>query len=148
AICGLEMSDPGVDTRGHALLDAEKLAFHQSLRQRGAVERHERASRARAAVMQRSGDQVLAGAALAADQDVDRAVADAFDELQHSLDLGVVSNNSMAGLPALELAPQLRILLRKVADRLRVLDRNSGLRGQRSQHFFVLGVEPAAPFIA
>src|SRR5262249_56024178 len=52
-----------------AALVPEELALEQCLRDRGAVERDQRLARARAAVVDRLGDELLAGAALAGDQD-------------------------------------------------------------------------------
>src|SRR5204863_5673599 len=52
-----------------ALLVAEELALEQRLRDGGAVERDERLSGARAPIVDRLRDELLAGAALAGDED-------------------------------------------------------------------------------
>ena len=51
-----------------ALLVAEELAFEQRLGERGAVDGHEGAAGARAAAVEGAGDELLARAALAAQQ--------------------------------------------------------------------------------
>ena len=48
---------------------AEQLGFEQRLGQRRAVDRHERRRRARALIVDHPDDELLAGAALAVDQD-------------------------------------------------------------------------------
>ena len=52
-----------------ALLVAEQLALDQLARDRGHVDRDERPGAALAEIVQRAGDQLLAGAALAGDHD-------------------------------------------------------------------------------
>ena len=65
----LELADLLLGRAGErALLVAEQLAFQQRLGQGGAVEADERAVLARAGVVDGPGDQLLADAALAADQ--------------------------------------------------------------------------------
>ena len=70
-----------------AALVAEQFADHELLRQRGAVDRHERVAAARRAVVQRARDQFLARAGLALDQDRGVAGAEARD-LGHDLQKG------------------------------------------------------------
>ena len=66
---GLELADLLVGRPGEgALLVAEQLAFQQRLGDGGAVQADERAFLARAGVVDGAGDQLLAGAAFAADQ--------------------------------------------------------------------------------
>ena len=65
----LEPSDTIAVGPGERTLDvAEQLAFQQALRQGGTVELDERAARAGAGLMDRRGQKLLAGAALAPDQ--------------------------------------------------------------------------------
>src|SRR5690606_23138635 len=54
--------------RERALLEAEQLRLEQRLRDRGAVDRNERLLRARAQVVDRAREELLAGAALAEQQ--------------------------------------------------------------------------------
>src|SRR5262249_20879253 len=74
-----------VRTRERAALMAEQLAFQQALRNRRAVHRHERCAPASRLEMNRAGDEILAGAALA-EQQYGRIVGDdAPDKLIHFL---------------------------------------------------------------
>ena len=68
-----------------AALVAEQLALEQRLGQRGAVQLHERALGARAALVDRGRDQLLAGAALAGDQHAGARRRDLRDGLEHLL---------------------------------------------------------------
>ena len=61
---------------------AEEVGEQQGLRQRGAVDRHERRRGARARAMDPAGDQLLAGAALAEDQDRQVAGREARDPIE------------------------------------------------------------------
>ena len=136
--------DPRLHARGHALLDAEQLAFQQGFRQRGAVQGHERAARARAGVVDGLGDQFLARAALAGDQHIDQAVADALHQADHLLDPLARADDAVGGVLALHLAPQMRVLLRQLilaapqlADQLGGFDGDGGVRCQRRQRILV-----------
>ena len=65
--------------REGALDVSEKVALHQTLGDRRAVQRDERSVAARAGVVDRAGDELLAGAALTADAHVGVAGGDLFD---------------------------------------------------------------------
>ena len=58
---------------------AEELAFHQVGGDRGAIDRDHRPIGARAGAVDRAGDELLAGAAFAADQHAARRLGDAVD---------------------------------------------------------------------
>src|SRR5690606_32031025 len=64
---------------------AEQLAFEQVLGDGGAVDRHER-TRARAVLVQTSGNDLLAGSRLADDQDVDLLARERRDQFARLLD--------------------------------------------------------------
>src|SRR3546814_13217351 len=73
AVGGLEQAGlVGVGTGEAALLVAEEFAFHQLRRDRAAVDRHERPAGARALGVDGAGDELLAGAGLAADRSEER----------------------------------------------------------------------------
>ena len=140
----LKLPHARIHARGDAFFDAEQLAFQQRLRQRRAVQRHERAAGARAGVVDRLGHQFLAGAALAGDQHAHQAVADALHQPHHLLDFLPRADNPMGGVLAFHLAPQVRVLLRQFvlaapqfADQLRGLDGDGGVRGQRAERILV-----------
>ena len=91
-----------------ALLVAEQLAFEQLGRQRGAVHLDERPILARRALVNRARDQLLADAALAADQHRDVAVGHLLDHLRDRLHLGAVApEQERAVLVVAQLAAQL-----------------------------------------
>ena len=75
-----------------AFLVAEQLAFEQRLRDGRAVDCQERLGLAQALVVQRFGDQILAGSVLAFDQDgpgfADGNAADKIQDLAHGLGFG------------------------------------------------------------
>ncbi len=97
--------------------------------------------------MQRLGDQVLAGAALSADEHVHRAVADTLYEPEDVFDLGARADNLVTGELAFHFAPQMRVFLGQLTDRPRGLDGDRNLRGERFQNFLVLGVERTVALI-
>ncbi len=79
----LEQADLVAGRAGErALLVAEQLRLDQLLRQRRAVDLDERALRAAAAHVDRVGDQLLADAVLALDQDVGVALGHRLDQLE------------------------------------------------------------------
>ena len=83
AVGGLELAFAARDGAGEgAALVAEQLALDQLAAERGAVHLDQRLAAARAAVVQRVGHQLLAGAALAADQHGDVGVGDLGDGLE------------------------------------------------------------------
>ena len=70
AVRGLGVAGLGVDRAGvGALVAAEQLALDEGLGERGGVDLDERAGAARAGVVDRAGQEVLAGAALAEQED-------------------------------------------------------------------------------
>ena len=64
---------------------AEQLRLQQRLRHRAAVHRHERTGRSRAGVVDGLGDDLLAGAGLALDQQGGVGGGDALDEVEHGM---------------------------------------------------------------
>src|SRR5262249_42003221 len=76
-----------------AALVAEELAEQQRLDERRAVDLHEGLVAPRRAVVDRVGDELLAGAALAADEHEAVARRDAIDERQHAVDRGAVPDD-------------------------------------------------------
>ena len=64
---------------------AEELGFEQVVRERAAEERHERAVGARAVVVEAAGDELLARAGLALDEDRDVGVEDAVERLEEGV---------------------------------------------------------------
>jgi hypothetical protein len=81
AVGPLEPAELALDGPGEGpLLVAEQLAFEQGLGQGRAVDLDERLVRPQAVVVDRVGDEVLAGAALAADQHGRVAVGDLLDQ--------------------------------------------------------------------
>ena len=105
---------PRIHARRHAFLDTEQLAFQQRLGQRGAVQGDERLARARAVVVQCLGGQFLARTALSRDEHVDRAIPYALHQAHNLLDALPRADNAVGGVPALHLAPQMRVLLRQL----------------------------------
>src|SRR6185369_170489 len=91
-------------TGERAALVAEELRLEQVLRDRRGVDRDERAARARAVLVQRVGDEFLAGPRLAGDEDGDDALAQAPDRTEDVLhrrrlpeDLRHLGGNGVAG---------------------------------------------------
>ena len=76
-----------------AALVPEQLALEERLGQRRAVQAHERTLGARAGQVDRLGDELLAGAALAADQDRGARRPDLRDQREHLLHLRVVGDD-------------------------------------------------------
>jgi hypothetical protein len=84
AVGGFELAFAARDrARERTLLVPEQLALHQLARERGTVHRDERLGATRAPVVQRIGDQLLAGPALAPDQHGHVRVGDPLDGLEH-----------------------------------------------------------------
>ena len=82
AVALLELADPPAVGAGEgALLVAEQLALQQVLGDGGAVDGQERRLGPQAVLVDGAGDQLLAGAALAGDQDGDVLGRDAADRL-------------------------------------------------------------------
>ena len=81
AVRELELAEPRLDARRDAALDAEELALEEALGDGRAVEREEGALAARRARVQKLRRELLAGAALARDEDVDARRGRPGDEL-------------------------------------------------------------------
>src|SRR5207247_10793736 len=75
-----------------ALLVAEQLGLDQRVRERGRIDGHERLVTARALPMNGAGDQLLAGAALAGDDDGGGRPRHLRDETVELLHLGVLAD--------------------------------------------------------
>ena len=73
AVGKLEAARPRLDPGGRTLLDPEELGLEQVARQGGAVERHEGLAGPRRGGMEVAGEDLLAGAGLAANQHADVA---------------------------------------------------------------------------
>src|SRR5262249_23004704 len=71
ALSGLEAPGARLDAGGHAALDAEELGLEEALGQRRAVDRDEGLLRPLAAGVDHAGDELLARAALAGDENRD-----------------------------------------------------------------------------
>ena len=93
----LELADaPAVGAGEGALLVAEQLALQQRLGDGGAVDRQERLVGPAAVLVEGAGDQLLAGAALAEDQDVDVLRGDPADGLAHLLHDRAAADDAVA----------------------------------------------------
>ena len=87
AVGGLEQAVLVRDRAGEAAFAvAEEFAFHQALRDRAAVDRHERLVGARTQFVDQARDQFLAGAGFAVDVDRRLAARELFDQRAHLLD--------------------------------------------------------------
>ena len=114
----LEQADLVLQRAGErALLVAEELRLDQVLRNRRAVDLDERALGAQAAQVQRVGDQFLAGAVLALDQDVGVARRHRFDELEELAHLLALADDVREGILAADLLAELRVLPTLVVQR-------------------------------
>ena len=104
--------------------------------------------------MQGFGDQFLAGAAFAGDQNVDHAIADALHQTHNLLDALAGADDAVRGIAILDLAPEVRVLLRQLvliaaqfADQLGGLDGNCRVRCERDQRFLVARAEDSGALI-
>ena len=101
---------------------AEQVAFEQVARNRPAVDADERPLHPAAAVVDLSGDQLLAGSALSLDQDRGLTVGHAVHHLEDAVHLLGRSNDRLFLVTALELALEVQVLashpphLERVAD--------------------------------
>ena len=102
-----------------ALLVAEQLRLDQILRDRRAVDLDEGALGALAVVVERVGDQLLAGAVLPLDQDVRIAARHALDQLEHFVHLLALADDVAEAELPLELLLEQEVL----ADEIAALDR-------------------------
>ena len=105
-----------------ALLVAEQLRLDQVLRDRRAVDLDERALGALAVVVDRVGDQLLAGAVLALDQDVGVAAGHALHQLEHLVHLLALADDVAEAELVLDLLLQQQVLAEQVAPLDRALE--------------------------
>ncbi len=112
-----------------ALLVAEQLGLEQVLLQRGAVHLDEVAAGARRVVVDGAGDQLLAGARFAADQDRRVAARDLLDDVEDALQRAAGADDAVEvvdvalGVPEIvDLVPQAPVLQRLVDLDLHLLD--------------------------
>ncbi len=89
---------------------AEELGLEQGLRHRAAVHGHERARRARAGVVHGLGDDLLARAGLALDQERGVGGGDALDEVQHRVHGGRLRDEPGEPIALAELGAQVLVL--------------------------------------
>src|SRR5439155_22559706 len=90
----LEAAFAATDGAGErALLVSEELALEQRLRERRAVQTHERFVRARRVAADRLGDELLARAALSEDEDARLRRRDLPDHLQEELHLRMLADD-------------------------------------------------------
>jgi hypothetical protein len=85
---------------------AEQLALQQRLRQRGAGDANERLAAARAVLVQRLREQLLAGAALAEQQHRRAARRDLADRLEHRQHLGALADEVLEPVLVVEALAQ------------------------------------------
>ena len=103
------------------LLVAEQLGLDQRLRQRGAADAEVGLGAPRRVVVDRVGHHLLAGAALAVDQDAGVGVGDDLDQLEDPLHLLALADDLGERVAAFELLLQPHVLLAQQADRADVL---------------------------
>ena len=113
--------------REGALHVAEQLGFEQHLRDRRAVHDHERPVATLAARVDRARDHLLAGPALAADQDVRLAVGHLPDQLEDALHRRAVADDGAIALAVPQLAAQAPVLAREQLLLERLLDDDADL---------------------
>ena len=95
----LELADAALIGAGErAFLVAEQFAFQQRIGNRGAIDREELTRNARAMLIQCTGDQLFAGAALAANQHGHILRRNAADSLVHLLHLRAVADERVAAI--------------------------------------------------
>ncbi len=122
------------------LLVAEQLRLDQVLGDGGAVDLDERALGALAVVVDRVGDELLAGAVLPLDEDVGVAPRHALDQLEHLVHLLALADD------VAELEAPLQLLLEQqvLADQVAALDRplEDGQQGVRLDRLLDEAVRP------
>ena len=101
---------------------AEQLALENVLAQRRAVERHERLLLPRAVLVDRLGDQLLAGAGLALDQHGGVGRRDPLQPVDHVVHLRAVADDPLEAELLVEPAIQLGVRPPQVLVARRVLD--------------------------
>ena len=89
---------------------AEQFGFEEGFRKRAAIHGDERGELAAAVVMERAGNEFLAGAAFAEDEDGAVGIGDAFDHLEHALHLGRGADELAELVFLFELFAQVKIL--------------------------------------
>ena len=148
AVGGLDPSDARLDAGGDAALDPEELRFEKTLGQRSAVDRHERLGRAIAAGVDHPRDELLARAALAADQDGGHRRRHPGNEIQDSAHGRRLSDEHAVSGRAAGRVEQAAVLLfqalalaGELFEMPPVLDRHSAEPGERREEAAVLFVE-------
>src|SRR5262245_28783141 len=147
----LEASDSPLDgSRESALLMAEQFAFQQAARDRGAVELHQRTLTAGAQVVNGAGDQFLAGARLALNEDDRIGRGDGFDRLQGSFQSLTVTDDLCEAVLRADLLFQVEFLFGQfvfqfadLSVRLRVLNGDRDLLGDLAEQLDVIRAERA-----
>src|SRR5438132_512693 len=132
-------------THRYPALDSEELALEQRLRQRCAVDGHERRPAATAAVMQRARHHLLAGAARAEHEHRNVAVGKPSDRGDEAAESGARANETAWRSAFAELGPERAVLRRETLDERRALERQSDGRGDERQQPLVLVVDGARP---
>ena len=118
-----------------ALLVAEQFAFQQRFGERRAVDGDERLIAAAAEVVDRAGDDLLAGAVFAEDQNRQVGVGDAADRRSHGLDRRALADELQ---PLGRLLDELLMLREQLFELLRVFQRDRGVCRQLDECVFVL----------
>ena len=99
-VCEFKLSDPAGCCIGKgALFVPEELAFDQSFRQCGTVQRNERTIPPSAVVMESLGDQFLTGTTFSRNEDGDTAVGDLFNFAVDFLHRAAFPDEVMKGAP-------------------------------------------------
>ena len=118
-----------VGAREGAALVAEELALEEGVLERAAVDDRQGRGRARAVGVERPGDQLLAGAALALDQDRGERPRGLVDQGEHALDSRAPADDLREGVVGLErrlevqgLAPPDGLLVGRPEDVVQVLE--------------------------
>jgi hypothetical protein len=115
AVRRLELADAArVGAGERALLVTEELALDQLARDRGAVHRDEGARAACAALVERLGDELLAGAALAADQHREIGLGDLLDRLEDLAHRAALADQVLEAVLALDPLEQHAVLALKL----------------------------------
>ena len=144
--------DPALQRAGEgALLVAEQLALDQPLRDRPAVDLDQRPVPARAPLVQRAGDQLLAGAGLAGEQHGGLHRGHLLHLPQHRPERGALAHDpfepALLGDRLLEIGVLQRepvAIALDFAVELRISDRERRLVGEDAQKGELLGRDPAA----
>ena len=119
----------------------EELAVEQGVRDRPAVERDEGPLGAGAAPMDAAGDELLTGAALAADEDGGRVLRHGVDGLVHFEHRRAATDDGTEALGAMDLGAQPAVLALEVGDVQDLAERHQELVGIAGLHEVVPGAE-------